>query len=45
METKRKVLEMRAAGKTNQEIMLEFNIKNGSQVKTWRRWYQNGETY
>lgn len=44
-ETKRKAIEMKAAGKTNQEIMLELNIKNRSQVKTWWRWYQNGETY
>ncbi|VEI34528.1 Uncharacterised protein [Listeria grayi] len=45
LETKRKAMEMKAAGKTNQEIMLELNIKNRSQVKTWWRWYQNGEIY
>lgn len=25
--------------------MLELNIKNKTQVKTWWRWYQNNEHY
>ena len=25
--------------------MEELNIRNRTQVKTWWRWYQNGESY
>ena len=29
----------------NKKIMEELNIRNRTQVKTWWRWYQNGESY
>ena len=35
---------MKAAGFST-KIMEELNIRNRTQVKTWWRWYQNGESY
>ena len=43
VETKYKV-EMKT-GFSTKEIMEELNIRNRTQVKTWWRWYQNGESY
>ena len=45
IETKYKTIEMKEAGYTVKEIMEALNIKNSTQVKTWWRWYRNGETY
>ncbi|MCI2923711.1 IS3 family transposase [Staphylococcus hominis] len=45
VETKYKAVEMKAAGFSTKEIMEELNIRNRTQVKTWWRWYQNGESY
>ncbi|MFZ8011971.1 IS3 family transposase [Staphylococcus epidermidis] len=45
VETKYKAVEMKAAGFSTKEIMKELNIKNRTQVKTWWRWYRNGESY
>ncbi|WP_426450839.1 IS3 family transposase [Staphylococcus xylosus] len=45
IETKYKTIEMKEAGYTVKEIMEVLNIKNSTQVKTWWRWYRNGETY
>ena len=45
VETKYKTVEMKAAGFSTKEIMEELNIRNRTQVKTWWRWYQNGESY
>ena len=45
VETKYKAVEMKAAGFTTKEIMKELNIRNRTQVKTWWRWYRNGESY
>lgn len=42
-ETKMKVIEMKLAGYSNKLIQSELGIKNISQVKTWWRWYKNGE--
>lgn len=43
VETKYKAVEMKAAGFSTKEIMKELNIRNRTQVKTWWRWYRNGE--
>ena len=45
VETKYKAVEMKAAGFSTKEIMEELNIRNRTQVKTWWRWYRNGESY
>ena len=45
VETKYKAVEMKAAGFSKKEIMKELNIRNRTQVKTWWRWYRNGESY
>ena len=45
VETKYKAAEMEAAGFSTKEIMKELNIRNRTQVKTWWRWYRNGESY
>lgn len=44
-EIKMKVIEMKLAGYSNRFIQTELGIKNITQVKTWWRWYQNGEHY
>jgi len=38
-----KAIEMRLAGIPVKEIMERLNIRNITQVKTWMRWYRNGE--
>ncbi len=43
VETKYKAVEMKAAGFSTKEIMKELNIRNRTHVKTWWRWYRNGE--
>ena len=45
VEIKYKAVEMKAAGFSTKEIMEELNIRNRTQVKTWWRWYRNGESY
>ena len=45
VETKYKAVEMKTAGFSTKEIMEELNIRNRTQVKTWWRWYRNGESY
>jgi transposase len=45
-EIKREVIQMKVSGKyTNKQIMDKYGIKNVSQIKTWMRWYRNGEEY
>lgn len=45
-ELKREVIEMKLTGKyTNRQLMDMYGIKNKSQIKTWMRWYRNGEEY
>lgn len=44
-EVKWKAVEMKLSGKSNAEIMEVLNIKNRAQIKTWMRWYRNGETH
>ena len=45
VETKLACIEMKKAGKSNKVIMETLSIKNVSQVKTWWRWYRNGELH
>ena len=40
-----KAVEMKLQGYTTKQVMQELNIKNETQVKTWFRWYKNGETH
>lgn len=40
-----KAVELKLEGYSTQEVMLKLGIKNKTQVKTWMRWYRNGETY
>ncbi|OMP65653.1 transposase [Domibacillus epiphyticus] len=42
-EVKMKAVEMRLAGAPVKEVMEQLNIRNDTQLKTWLRWYKNGE--
>ena len=44
-EIKWKCIELKNEGWTNKQIMDALNIKNDSQVKTWWRWYCQGQTH
>ena len=45
-EIKWAVVKAKLSGElTNQEIMEKYGIKNVSQIKTWVKWYRNGEIY
>lgn len=45
-EVKREVVRLKMEGQySNQELMEMFGIKNKSQIKTWMRWFKNGETH
>lgn len=45
-EVKWAVVQAKLSGElTNQEIMEKYGIKNVSQIKTWVKWYRNGEVY
>jgi transposase-like protein len=43
VETKMKAIEIRLAGVPVQEVMKQLTIRNKTQIKTWMRWYRNGE--
>ncbi len=43
VEMKMKAIEMRLAGISVKEVMEELGIRNKTQVKTWMKWYRNGE--
>jgi len=45
VEVKMKAIEMRLAGVPVKEVMAELNIRNYTQLKTWMRWYKNGELH
>ena len=45
VEVKEAAIQMKLEGKTIQEIMDILNIKCKTQVRTWWRWYRNGESY
>ncbi|RAP19002.1 hypothetical protein C2W64_04323 [Brevibacillus laterosporus] len=36
---------MKQAGVTNKEILEQVGIKDKKQIKTWMKWYRNGETH
>lgn len=44
-EVKWAAVKMKHAGVSNQEIMNTLGIKHVTQIKTWLRWYRNGETH
>lgn len=44
-EVKLKAIERRLDGIPVKEVMAEFNILNRSQLKTWMKWYRNGELH
>ncbi|MEH7418436.1 IS3 family transposase [Neobacillus drentensis] len=44
-EIKWEAVKMKQSGKSNKEIMEQLGIKNKSQIKTWMRWYNAGQTY
>lgn len=44
-ETKMKAIEMRLAGVPVREVMEQLNVRNKTQLKTWMRWYRNGELH
>ena len=44
-KVKYQTVQMKLAGKPMKEILKKLGIKNESQVKTWVKWFQNGETY
>ncbi|MCZ8541814.1 helix-turn-helix domain-containing protein, partial [Psychrobacillus psychrodurans] len=45
VEVKMKAIEMRLAKVPVKEVMEELNIRNKTQLKTWMRWYRNGEIH
>ena len=44
-EIKMKAVEMRLAGIPVKEVMNELNIRHRAQLKTWMKWYKNGEIH
>ncbi|WP_098439146.1 IS3 family transposase [Bacillus sp. es.034] len=45
-EVKKEVVRLKLEGKySNQELMEMFGIKNRTQIKTWVKWFKNGETH
>lgn len=45
IEIKLEAVKMKSEGKSDQEIMEKLCIKNRTQIKTWYKWYKNGEDY
>lgn len=44
-EVKYRAVHMKLEGRPTREILAELGIKNKSQVETWVKWFQKGETY
>ncbi|AXH99704.1 IS3 family transposase [Sporosarcina sp. PTS2304] len=44
-EVKMKAIEMRLAGVPVKQVMEELCIRNVTQLKTWMKWYRNGELH
>jgi transposase len=43
---KREVIKLKLEGTlSNREVMEQFGIKKVSQIKTWVRWFQNGDDH
>ncbi|RIV09915.1 IS3 family transposase [Priestia flexa] len=45
VEIKLKAIEMRLAGVPVKEVLSQLNIRNPTQLKTWMKWYQNGDVH
>lgn len=45
IKVKEEAIKMKLEGKTTREIMDKLNIRNKTQVKTWWKWYRNGESF
>ena len=45
IELKMKAIEMRLAGVPVKKVLAELNIRNVTQLKTWMKWYRNGEMH
>jgi transposase len=45
IEIKNKAIKMKIEGYSTKEIMDELNVRNKTQIKTWWKWYRNGETH
>lgn len=45
VKIKLKAIEMRLAGVSVNEVLLQPNIRNHAQLKTWMTWYINGEMH
>lgn len=45
-EVKQEVIRLKIAGElTNKEIMRKLGIQNVTQIKTWMKWYRDGEKH
>lgn len=44
-EVKWNAVNMKLAGHSTSEIMKALSVKHKTQIKTWLRWYRNGETH
>ncbi|QOS98278.1 transposase [Brevibacterium sp. JNUCC-42] len=44
-ETKWKAVQTREEGYSRREVMETLGIRNVTQLKTWMKWYRNGETH
>jgi transposase len=44
-EVKWNAVSMKIAGHSTREVMKVLEVKNDTQIETWMRWYQNGETH
>ncbi|MGO4545775.1 IS3 family transposase, partial [Paenibacillus sp. 2TAB23] len=45
VEVKMKTIEMRLAGVPVKDVMEQLLIRNTTQLKTWMKWYRNGEVH
>ena len=45
LEVKEEAIRLRMAGVPVAEVMDQLGIKNKTQLKTWMKWYRNGETH
>ena len=43
VEIKMKAIRMRLEGVPVKQVLEELNIRNHTQLKTWMKWYRNGE--
>ena len=43
VEIKMKAIKMRLVGVPVKQVMEELNIRNRTKLKTWMKWYRNGE--